>query len=97
MVDGTVHATAQGGRAGCGTEEAPMTTRHWTAALVVAAMLVSCKPAGDSADRTSGDAGTTGAATPMDTTMTGGQGGMADTAMSGTADTTRTGGDTSRP
>ena len=73
-----------------------MTTKHWTAAFVVAAMLVSCKPAGNSADRT-GDAGTTGAATPVDTTMTGGQGGMADTGMRGTADTTPTGADTCRP
>jgi hypothetical protein len=35
-------------------------------------------------------------ATSTDTTMTGGQGGMADTSMGGKTDTTRTGSDTSR-
>jgi hypothetical protein len=40
-----------------------------------------------------------GGAPPADTTMTGGQGGMADTSMGGMSDTTPTGtgADTSRP
>ncbi|MGH7519145.1 MAG: hypothetical protein ACREOC_17055 [Gemmatimonadales bacterium] len=77
-----------------------MTIGHWTAAVLVAALLAGCNPAGRDADRTSGDAGgMAGGATPVDTTMTGGQGGMADTSMGGASDTTRTGtgADTSKP
>ena len=77
-----------------------MTIGHWTAAVLVAALMAGCNPAGRDADRTAGDAeGTASGATPVDTTMTGGQGGMADTSMGGTSDTTRTGtgADTSKP
>jgi hypothetical protein len=77
-----------------------MTIGHWTAAVLVAALLAGCNPAGRDADRTSGDAERdVGGAPPVDTTMTGGQGGMADTSIGGTSDTTGTGtgADTSRP
>ncbi len=76
-----------------------MTIGHWTAAAVVAALLAGCNPASKDADRTSGDAGMSGGATPIDTTMTGGQGGMADTSIGGMRDTTGAGAgaDTSKP
>ena len=71
-----------------------MTIGHWTAAVLVAALLGGC---GTQRDDT-GTGGTTGGATSTmsDTTMTGGQGGMADTSMGGMHDTSRTGADTSR-
>ncbi|MGH7627952.1 MAG: hypothetical protein ACREOF_00875 [Gemmatimonadales bacterium] len=76
-----------------------MTIGHWTAAALVAVLLTGCNPAGNTTDRTSGDPGMAGGTTPMDTTITGGQGGMADTSMGGISDTTQTGtgADTSRP
>lgn len=72
---------------------------HWTAALVVASLLAGCNPGRKDADSSAGGAGTSSGATTTDTTMTGGQGGMADTSMGGMHDTSKagTGADTSRP
>ena len=80
-----------------------MTMGHWTAALVVAALIGGCNPQRDDAGTTGGT--TSGATSTMtDTTMTGGQGGMADTSMGGMHDTStrgttgtgQTGSDTTR-
>ncbi len=75
-----------------------MTIGHWTAAALVAALLTGCDTV-NKTDRTSGDAGQTSGAAPTDTTMTGGQGGMVDTSIGGTSDTTPAGAgaDTSQP
>jgi hypothetical protein len=76
-----------------------MTMGHWTAAVLVAALLVGCNPGSNDADRPAGGDGMSSGATATDTTMTGGQGGMADTSMGGMHDTSRAGAgaDTSRP
>jgi hypothetical protein len=66
-----------------------MTIGHWTAAVVVASLLAGCNPGRKDADTSAGAGGTTGAATATDTTMTGGQGGMADTSMGGMHDTSK--------
>jgi len=77
-----------------------MTIGHWTAAVLVASLLSGCNPGRKDTEGAAGTGGgmSSGAAT-TDTTMTGGQGGMADTSMGGMHDTTHSGGaaDTSRP
>jgi hypothetical protein len=76
-----------------------MTIGHWTAAVVVASLLAGCNPGRNDTESAGGAAGTTSGATSTDTTMTGGQGGMADTSMGGMHDTSKAGAhaDTSRP
>jgi hypothetical protein len=84
-----------------------MTMGHWTAAVLVAAFIGGCNTQRDDAGTTGGTGGTTSGATSTmtDTTMTGGQGGMADTSMGGMHDTStrgttgtgRMGSDTTRP
>jgi hypothetical protein len=77
-----------------------MTIGHWTAAVLVASLLTGCDTGRDQTDAAGGTGGgMTSGATPTDTTMTGGQGGMADTSMGGMHDTMRAGAgaDTSRP
>jgi hypothetical protein len=76
-----------------------MTIGHWTAAFVVATLLAGCNPGRKDTDSSTGG-GMTSGATATDTTMTGGQGGMADTSMGGMQhDSTKagTGADTTRP
>ena len=85
-------ASAQGG----GTrddirERYTMTIGHWTAAVLVAALLGGCNAQRDDTGTSGGAGGMSSGATTTDTTMTGGQGGMADTSMGGMHDTSTTG------
>jgi hypothetical protein len=76
-----------------------MTIGHWTAAVLVASLLAGCNPGRNDTESAGGAGGATSGATSTDTTMTGGQGGMADTSMGGMHDTSKAGthADTSRP
>ena len=77
-----------------------MTIRHWTAAVVAAALLGACNAPRNDSGSAAGTSGTTSGttSTTSDTTMTGGQGGMADTSMGGMHDTSHMGTrDTTRP
>jgi hypothetical protein len=77
-----------------------MTIGHWTAAVVAAALLGACTSPRNDSGSAAGTGGTTSGATSTmtDTTMTGGQGGMADTSMGGMHDSSRMGtSDTTRP
>ena len=68
-----------------------MTIGHWTAAVVAAALLGACNAPRNDTGGTAGTGTTTSGATSTtaDTTMTGGQGGMADTSMGGMHDSSR--------
>lgn len=95
MLNGIRGAPARGGRPGYGTlgSRYVMKIGHWTAAVLVASLLAACNtPRDDSGAAAGGMAGT-----PTDTTLTGGQGGMADTSMGGLSDTMADTADTTRP
>src|SRR5688572_22233946 len=107
MLPGPAPTRRAGRQDGCGDRgsEEIMRIGYWSA-MVVGALLAACSPAGNGTGGAAGDPGMSSGATATDTTMTGGQGGMADTAMGGmhdtmrmggTSDTSPTGTDTSRP